>query len=81
MSKYIEVTVKYMDGYTTLVSLGHKVPLDELTTYGVGSRLARTFYEQARVPLEELLPVEEQLTVEDEPSVTNTSNPYTAEED
>ena len=61
MPKYIEVNVKFMDGYTTFVSLTHKVPLDELTTYGVGSMLARTFYEQARTPLEEMLPAEEQL--------------------
>jgi hypothetical protein len=61
MAKYIEVKVTFMDGYSALVTLDHKVPLDELTTFGVGSKLARTFYEQARVPLEELLPPEEQL--------------------
>jgi len=66
MPKYIEVKVTFMDGYAQLVSLDHKIPLDELTTFGVGSKLARTFYEQARVPLEELLPPEEQLAVEED---------------
>jgi len=64
MAQYLEVTVSYGDGYTPLISTKHRVPLNELTTYGVGSALVAKFQNDTKQMIEQLLSQEERFVPE-----------------
>lgn len=59
--KYLTVTVAFGDWYNDLITAKHRVPLDELTTYGVGSALTAKIQADVRGMVEQLLTPDERL--------------------